>query len=192
MVDATPAFTINNAAVPFQMTTIATGSDYNSRLGRKIIVKSILIRFEIRPETPLDYVNHTGTRFRFALFVDRQSNSTACALADVFGLVGNTITSQTPTNLNNRDRFRILVDRNYFYPPAFTSSGETHGEAGFTCNPIIKVFKRVNIPIVYASSAAVIPVTNAIYFVMWSDYTGATSKNLTIYPGTYRVRFVDA
>jgi len=91
--NTTGAFTLLNACVP--------GSDAINRIGRRIKIKSILVRmYGNMGSTPANDV------IRFMLVVDKQANAAAPAVTDI--LVS--ASSASTNNLNNRARFVSLLD----------------------------------------------------------------------------------
>ena len=82
---------------------VATGTDYTARIGRKIRMKSLYMRIQI---SPVDQVT-SDTFVRLLIVYDMQSNGTAPAITDVL----NTGSTVDHFNLNNRDRFKILMDK---------------------------------------------------------------------------------
>jgi len=102
------------------LNNVAEGAGGQQRVGRRINMKSILIRFaHITGEMNSD-LNNAAIIVRFALVYDAQCNSSGAAPAaqDLFaGLIRSNSTPAyypcAPLNLNNRDRFLILKDKIY-------------------------------------------------------------------------------
>lgn len=85
------------------LNAIAVGDDYTMRDGRQITMKSIHVNGLLAP------IDNTTTPClaRLLIVLDTQPNSSAVpAMTDVL----NAATSITFTNLNNRDRFKVLKD----------------------------------------------------------------------------------
>jgi len=84
----------------------AVGDDNTTRDGRQIINKSVHVQGILSPE---DRTTNTNLA-RMLLVWDSQPNSgTIAAITDIL----TAATSVAPTNLNNRERFRILRDCRY-------------------------------------------------------------------------------
>ena len=81
---------------------LANGSDASSRIGRKINMKSIYIRWSLL----FGASGIGGGAVRVLVVYDKQANATAPAITDI--LLANDFTS--PNNLSNRDRFVTLCD----------------------------------------------------------------------------------
>jgi len=78
------------------------GSDASTRIGRKITMKSILIRYN----AALHASSTGGGNFRVLVVYDKQANATAPAITDIL-LTDNHLSTN---NLSNRDRFTTIFD----------------------------------------------------------------------------------
>lgn len=81
---------------------VAQGTTAGTRLGRRIRMKSILLRWNFSMST----TSAGGSAFRILVVYDAQSNGTAPAVTDV--VVLDAITA--PMNLGNARRFKVLCD----------------------------------------------------------------------------------
>lgn len=81
---------------------IANGSSAETRIGRKVTLKSILIRYSYA----LAATSVGGATGRLMVVYDKQSNATAPLETDIL-LADNFL---SPNNLSNRDRFVTLFD----------------------------------------------------------------------------------
>lgn len=99
---------------------VAQGSDYNNRVGRKTLNKSVFIRYAIRPvpfwKNGGSGYGDVGDKFvvppsvvRMILVLDEQTNGVAPTVANVLDNTNNVITAQL--NPDNRERFKILMDK---------------------------------------------------------------------------------
>lgn len=117
---------------------IGQGNDIMNRIGRRVRIRSIKIDMVIKAAgctwTPTANnvawtvaantatPNGRGSRVRLLLVLDRQCNGTMPGKTDVlapegtpgvnFGVTG-TVTAQSSVNLQNRDRFLIIFDKEY-------------------------------------------------------------------------------
>ena len=93
--NTTPAFSLLDGC--------AQGSDINQRVGRQITLRSVQLRGyeQSAAAAGVDQVH------RIVLVYDRQSNGVAPVIGDI--LQASSVTA--PRNLNNRRRFKILMDR---------------------------------------------------------------------------------
>ena len=81
---------------------LANGSDASTRIGRKVNMKSIYIRWSLL----FGGGGIGGGAVRILVVYDKQANASAPAITDI--LLANDFTS--PNNLSNRDRFVTLCD----------------------------------------------------------------------------------
>lgn len=115
--NSTGIFTLLNATVP--------GASEQNRIGRKVSMKSLMIRGWVRYDqagtTPGDDL------LRCIVFYDRQPNGAAPVIADVLqdtdqaGTATTSITSNI--NLSNADRFKILRDWFWSVPHIVSIAG---------------------------------------------------------------------
>jgi len=114
---------------------MANGSDASTRIGRKITMKSLLIRW---------YVNYAATTagggaIRYLVVYDKQANAQAPAITDI--LIADEFSAYN--NLSNRDRFVTLVDH---VIPALSDTGDK-SQAGV-------IFKRINLETIFNAGSA--------------------------------------
>lgn len=99
---------VTGALLPSTMTVaqllngLAPGSTASTRIGRKVIMRSLLFkyRYSLQPTTT------QGGKVRIMLVYDKQANAAAPVATDI--LLSTNFTSQN--NLSNRDRFVVLCD----------------------------------------------------------------------------------
>ena len=150
------------------------GSDATNRIGRKLVLKSCLVRGTFT----LASTSTGGSPIRLVLVYDKQANAAAPATTDVF--LADNFSSQN--NLNNRDRFIILSD---FISDPIAASGNF--SIGF------KMYKKMNLETMFngGNAGTVADITSgALYLFMaqnGSIATAAPTLNLRT-----RVRFIDA
>lgn len=84
---------------------VATGTDFTNRVGRKILMNKFLFRASAYPISTT--TSPIGDVLRLMLVYDTQSNGALPAIADVL----QAASYQSPMNLNNRDRFKVLWDQ---------------------------------------------------------------------------------
>lgn len=80
----------------------ANGSDASSRIGRKIVLKSVLVRYQFAMAPTSTF----SSPFRIMVVYDKQANAAAPAITDI--LLTDHFSSQN--NLSNRDRFVTIFD----------------------------------------------------------------------------------
>lgn len=89
----------------FLMNGITQGTDYNQRIGRKVMLKSIFCRWTINV-VPAN-LTLQGDVVRLMIVYDAQANGAAPAITDILQIAE----FDSPMNLNNRDRFKVLHDK---------------------------------------------------------------------------------
>lgn len=159
---------------------IATGTDYVNRIGRKILIKSILFRATVIPNTS----NNTpaGDVTRHMLLYDSQANGAAPAIGDI--LQNSSIND--PMNLNNRDRFKVIFDKFVTMAAAQYSTGTL--TAGSPTAKQVTVYKRCNLEQIFNNTGSSVTSiqTGALYYVVLSGFNNQSTSLWTC-----RVRFID-
>jgi len=158
----------------------ATGTDFTDRIGRKIIMKNLLIRAEFAPNTAVN--NNIGEQVRFLVVYDMQTNGAAPVTTDLL----KSVATNAPNNLNNRDRFRVLVDKYYAFPGVtYTAAAITNGSP---VSKVLKIYKRFNLETIYSGT------TNAVGSIqtgaLWVFCLSGNQYIATEWQA--RVRFEDA
>jgi len=158
---------------------VAQGTDFNQRIGRKTVMKSMLANITLFPNaTALN-----GDFVRLLVVYDTQTNSAAVPNVNDI-LTGNDVNA--PMNLNNRDRFHVVMDKKYTFYPATYTAGNVTGGAPVTrwCSK----YKKMTKDTIYSGTGATTGSiqTGAILFLALSS--GATI-NMNFY---FRVRFYDS
>lgn len=129
-VNSTGSFTLLNG--------MATGSSGQTRLGRKILVKSVQPRISFQADTAATY-NHV----RMIIFVDRQANGSAPSVTDLLAAAS----PQAMLNLDNSRRFRVLMDRSF--PLIGNSTTPSNSQEGV----IVDEYRKVNVYTTYNSGS---------------------------------------
>jgi len=174
-VDTLIDMTTNTTGDRETLNALARGTDISERVGRQVAMVSLDYRVtgSCTPGTGTDQVQ------RFLIVVDHQVNGTAPTLQDV-------LVSASPdslTNLNNRARFTILVDKSYVINATGEAGSAKFFSGSISLRPLIETFNGGN-----AGTVADIA-TNAIFaFAMGTNAPGATAG--AVY-GNARFRFYD-
>lgn len=169
------------------------GSDFTNRIGRKICLKSMYLRGNVCLENAHDGDVNVATNSQMArmiIFVDLQPTpATALVATDL--LVSAHPASQL--NLNNRDRFRIICDKQWCFDPYWTSNVASTAYAGFnsTMKPI-KKFKKLNIETVFngTNGGTIADINSGALYMFWIGETGAGANDVNAILST-RVRYTD-
>jgi len=153
---------------------IARGDEIFERTGREVLMKSISVRGSayVTSGTGIDQI------FRFLVVYDRQTNATAITA----GLVIDPVNSCGSRDLENRHRFKILMDRTF----TMNASAEPGSRAFF------QFYRRLAHPITFNSGDAgtVADITTgSIYLIAIGNVApGATAGSILV--GS-RIRYLD-
>lgn len=156
---------------------MASGADASSRIGRKVNLKSLLIRWSFAAGAATTW----DTNFRILVVYDKQAGGAAPAITDI--LLTDNFNSQN--NLSNRDRFVTLCD--YITPK---NIGGANNGCVTTDDGVI--FKRFNLEEMFnAGSAGTIAdiTTGSIYYFV--AQTGAALTANLSQSTRARVRYTD-
>jgi len=118
---------INTTAVVTPINLIQAGSTFCNRIGRRVNLRSLFFTAWLQN---LNTVNASFDYARVIVVYDRQTNGATPAIADILQntdqATANTTTSLSNLNLNNRERFVILMDERMTLPPvALTTAAGT-------------------------------------------------------------------
>jgi len=113
-----------------------TGADINNRIGRKMTMKSLMLRLNFSPVATTD--SPIGCTARAMVIYDAQSNASTITGAQVL----RSDSFLEPNNLENRDRFTVLMDKFITLPAANYTASETVG--GSPTPRLVKKYLRIN------------------------------------------------
>lgn len=180
VVDTDPAtYNMDTTGTVTLLNGVATGSDYTDRVGRKIILKSVYVRGIIKPVD----TQTSDVLCRMMLVYDMQSNGAAPAITDI--LKSSTSTAQL--NMNNRDRFKIIMDKVVALGARDISSGYT----GMVNVVPVKKYKKLRHETIYSGTLSTVAsiATGGLYLVTIGDQTSGLGGLLSC---SVRTRFIDA
>lgn len=190
--DITPAaYQVNTTGSITLLAVPTLGSDYTNRVGRKIRITSAYIKGYVYTEasTQSAAVNSTSQAARMMLVCDLQPNGSAPAITDIL----TTADPSSHLNLNNRDRFLILKDKNFVFDPLYLSTTATQSYATAS-NQIkfLKVYKKLNMETIFnaTNGGSIADITSGALYMVWigSRAAGAADVNAVI---ATRVRYYD-
>jgi len=189
----TATYQINTTGSITLLANPALGSDFNNRIGRKVVLKSVYIKGKIQTENSLattagDTVAQQG---RFIIFCDMQPNGAAPAVTDL--LVAALPSSQL--NLNNRDRFKIYSDKEYVFDPYHVNITATTAYAS-TGRQIynVKKYKKLNLEMIFnaTNGGTIADINSGALYMLWiGDVAAGANTDLNAIVST-RVRYADA
>jgi len=168
------------------------GSDFNDRIGRKTVLKSFYIRgrCQVGAAANPGADNTSASQLcRLIVFVDNQPNGAAPAVTD---LLKEALPS-SQLNANNRDRFRIIKDKEYCFDPFFNVSTATQSRygQGRTTAPI-KLYKKINVETIFngTNGGSIGDINTGALYMFWigNNAVGATDSEAIV---SVRCRFDD-
>jgi len=162
-----------------QLLLIPAGTSESTRIGRKILLKSIQVKCMntlVAGTTAQDQVD-------FYLVQDTQCNGAAAAWGDVFT---GTVAGLGLRNMANSSRFKVL-----YHHQAKLLSGAGVAGAYSGDHEFFETFIKCNIPIEFASGAggAVTDLKSNNLFIMAGDVTLADDTTTCV--GNVRVKYTD-
>ena len=181
-VDVDPAdYNITSTGSVTLLNGIATGTDFTNRIGRKIVMRSLNIRGFVYPE---DTTTNTCT-VRMIWVYDQQTNAAQPAVTDI-------LKSADPTsqlNLDNRDRFKVLVDKEFI-----NGKIDTTATQAIAISPAVwkfKKYKYLKHETLYNGVGATVGsiATGAIWMVLISNQAAGVAATTRL---STRIRFEDA
>lgn len=168
---------------------VATGDSYDTRDGRKIVVKSVQLRGTVQNTDNVVLQRKN----RMILFMDKQNNSVdssgngAPATAEMTSLLQDAGQVNSMLNPTTAGRFQILKDWSF-------TLGLNDGTTGYCQNPTwkdIKLYKKLNIPVLYSNTTNSPASINdkAIYLAFYNNVSSAgTGSAIRM---DMRTRFLD-
>jgi hypothetical protein len=162
---------------------IAQGSDFNQRIGRKSTMKSILFNGNFFP-TASTANAYQGIYMRTVIIYDTQPNSgTFPTGTDIF--VSNDPNS--PLNLNNRDRFQVLLDVRKQLG-SFQTDATPKLVAGSPSNAYWNKYRKCNKETIFSGTAATLASisTGSMYLFFIGDFNSVSMIDYYT-----RIRFTD-
>lgn len=140
-------------------------------------MKSVQIRGMVRPNA-----NATSCVCRVMFVYDTQPNGALATIADIF----QAATGDSMLNLNNRDRFKVLMDKQITMGFYNTTASSSVADRTVTN---IKKYKKLNLDTIYDGTTAAIGdvQSGALLLVTLGTLAGSVWELLA----TVRVRFAD-
>jgi len=162
---------------------VSQGTDYNARIGRKILLKSLLVRFTLTPNSGVTN-GSVGDIVRIMIVYDSQTNGTQPVVADIL----QTSTFDDPINLTNRDRFKILTDK-FLTMGAFTMTGTPALATGSPQPKYFKIYKKFNLDVIFGGTGNTVGSvqTGGIFLFIMS-----LNNQITNLTHNSRIRFIDS
>lgn len=175
--DVSTSLSIPSASAAFSsgvlLLAIPNGTDASGRIGRKITIKSLLLRWSFQ----LQSTSISGGNLRVLVVYDKQANATAPAITDI--LLTDNFHSQN--NLSNRDRFVTIFD-------SLTENISVQGNYATCANN----FKALNLEAIYnAGTDALIGSIASGSIYIFAAQSGAIGTAAPIFNYRSRIRYTD-
>lgn len=188
--DHNPAAYTVDAAGGFKLLHLPVlGSDYNNRIGRKTIVKSLYIRGYIALKVAVlsTTASTVAQSARLIIFIDNQPNGALPAATDLLVQAR----PEAQLNPNYRDRFRVIKDKVFVYDPYIRDNTNHFAAMNRTIYPI-KCYKKLNLETIFnGTNGGTIGDINSGALYMFYIADQVSPDDITMYVST-RVRFDDA
>lgn len=168
---------------------LTQGADFTQRVGRKVVWKSLYVRYLLqhdRTSIGAAVGVSPNSSARVIVFVDLQANGAAPSVLNLLAFSSTT----SPLNLDNRDRFRILMDKLYCFPGVSKTATDVNS-AGNTAFAV-KKYRKIDIETIFNANniGNIGDITiGAIYMFILGDQT--TGDNCSTLNGNFRLRFAD-
>lgn len=182
-IDTTTNGDLNTTGTIALVNGCARGDDINARIGREIVMRSVQIEIDAQ-STDTTGIAQEG---RILLVYDRQANGAAPTFANVLAATGASLPI-SPRNLENRRRFKILMDKKFVLGP----QGATTTALGGQSVKHFKFYRRLRHPVTFNSGNAgtIADITSGSLYLMGCNgiAPGATDGFWSAYT---RVRYED-
>lgn len=161
----------------------AQGTDFNQMIGRKATLITAQLEGQLAPQDNSVFPTHA----RVMLIYNEQPNAAVPAITDIL----TAATSNSFMNLNNRDRFKVILDHNVALGQVDTTA--TQAVADAPTSSVVSYYRKLpNLPVVRNGAATTAAITNyvtgTLLLVTIGDQAAAGGYNFI---GAVRVRFMD-
>lgn len=169
--------TINDAAVVMtgQVSTsfnlIARNDGDSGRIGRKVWIKSIWVRFEyFLPQQQNQGDIGVGDQLRIIMILDKQANGAPATVLNIL----KTAVKESFRNLTNTGRFRIFYDKNVVLNRRVAVTDGTNTSTSPTVIGHFEKYTRIkNVPIEFdGSTGALSEVRSNNFFILFISQNG--------------------
>lgn len=189
----TATYQVNTTGTFTLLAVPVLGSDFTQRIGRKITLRTVYIKGRVVTEasTAGPALIAASQHCRMIVFVDMQPNGAAPAVTDL--LVSATPASQL--NLNNRDRFKIIRDKEFVLDPYIVSFTATTAYASAPNQvKFCKVFKKINVETIFnaTNGGTIADITSGALYMFWIGSNAAGTNTDSNFIGSTRVRYNDS
>lgn len=177
----TGAVTTTGQILPSSLVTVAAGSGESQRIGRKITVRALHLRF-VAGLNSQTTGNNTDDGLRVIVYLDKQCNGATATVTDIL----ETADYLSFNNLANKNRFMVLMDK---HVDVSATCGAYNGTTNiFGSKAVTKsMHKKLNVPIEFSSTTGGLTEirSNNLGVLVISD------KGNIQYTATARIRYTD-
>lgn len=187
----TASYNINSAGFCQNLFQPTMGTDMSNRIGRKTVLKSCYMRGYLAVSntlaTPMTVTNLGSTLNRFIMYWDTQPNGAVPAVTDII----KAAIPSAQLNINNRDRFRILADKQISLDPCLFDEAN-YANCVNQIKPI-KLFKRLDLETIFngGNGGTVADISSGALGVLWINNQPSGQNGPVDFVGSYRIRFAD-
>lgn len=160
------------------MNGCAPGDGASNRDGRQITIQSIQVKIRIECDAAGAGAN-AGTTGRCLVFIDKQANAAVPAIGDLLDL-STAGFADAFRNLNNRKRFKILMDRRY--PVSIFGPGEIADEFYMKRNGLCETVFNAG------TAGTIADITSGSVYIVYGSDTVVTPPTMVV---NGRVRFTE-
>lgn len=163
----------NNWTLQALLNGVQSGSTATTRIGRKMVMKSILLRYS----ASLAATSTGGSPVRVLVVYDKQANAAAPAITDI--LLADDF--ESPNNLSNRDRFVTIFD--HITQPISIQNNYSVADT---------LYKKLNLETMFntGSAGTIADITSGSVYLLTSQDGSIGTANASIQLYT-RIRFDD-
>ena len=187
------------------LTGLEAGTNANQRIGRKILVKSVLIDVNIWGNLDNAHYDSDPVAYKMLLVVDKQANGTQATGSDIVSLPNGTTGTNGPATdnyqqmdcvmplISNRQRFVILKEIAGHLKPTVDSANadQTHQKT----SKKVRIYKRLNLPVEYGGTTggiAEIKSNNLLLLFVFAKPNGTGTDGYGAVFGSTRLRYQDS
>lgn len=168
------------------------GTGFDQRVGRKVTLKSFYIRGTVATvsATGAPSLNSVGvSHARMIIFCDYQPNGLLPAITDLLKQQN----SLSMLNLNTRDRFKILCDKEFVLDPYLYDSNDPSFASASNQIKYFKKYKRINIETIFndTNGGSIADITTGALYMGFLSTGIAVDDTAINWNVSTRVRYSD-
>lgn len=158
------------------------GGFYYNRIGKKIRMVGVRLKGEIYPNQTNTSAFNNHTEFRMCIVYDKQTNGANPTYTNIFqdrALSTTQINVASNVNIDNRERFIVIMDKRLQLPPiGITGSLTTQQQLNYSLNGIIDEYMKISLETGYnaGNAGSVADVTSGGLFLVLNADAGATGS----------------